>query len=88
MGYRGKVDEQNRARDLRAQAWTMEEIAEELGVSKSSVSLWTRDVEFDEESLAQRAHERRAVTARRRGPNALQRRKQAEIEAGRPRDET
>lgn len=46
MGYRGKVDEQNRARDLRAQAWTLQEIATELGVAKSSVSLWVRDVIF------------------------------------------
>ena len=37
MGYRGKVDEQNRARDLRAQSWTLDEIAAELGVAKSSV---------------------------------------------------
>jgi len=47
MGYRGKVDEQNRARDLRAQAWTLQEIATELGVARSSVSLWGRDVMFD-----------------------------------------
>ena len=46
MGYRGKVDAQNRARDLRAQAWTLQEIATELGVAKSSVSLWVRDVMF------------------------------------------
>ena len=47
MGYRGKVEEQNRARDLRAQAWTLDEIAAELGVAKSSVSLWVRDVRFE-----------------------------------------
>ncbi|CAN5194493.1 hypothetical protein BH24ACT1_BH24ACT1_03920 [soil metagenome] len=46
MGYRGKVVEQERARALRAQGWTMPEIAAELEVSKGSVSLWTRDVEF------------------------------------------
>ena len=39
MGYRGKVRQQERARELRAQAWTLLEIANELGVSKSSVSL-------------------------------------------------
>ncbi len=38
--------EQERARALRAEGYTMPEIATELGVSKSSVSLWTRDVEF------------------------------------------
>jgi transcriptional regulator with XRE-family HTH domain len=82
MGYRGKVDEQNRARDLRAQAWTLKEIADELGVSKSSVSLWVRGVQFDEAGLATRAQDRRNATARRRGPNKLQLRKQAEIDAG------
>ena len=46
MGYRGLVAEQNRARDLRAESWTLQEIADELGVAKSSVSLWVRDVEF------------------------------------------
>jgi len=83
MGYRGKVDEQNRARDLRAQAWTLAEIAEELGVSKSSVSGWVRDVEFDETARRARELDRKArgtAAAHRRGPNALQRRKQAEID--------
>ena len=73
MGYRGKVAEQNRARDLRAQAWTLQEIADELGVWKGTVSTWVRDVEFDEQLVDRRALERRAATARRRGPNKLQR---------------
>src|SRR5215218_7320298 len=46
MGYRGKVKEQAKARALRAQNHTLAEIAETLGVSKSSVSLWVRDVPF------------------------------------------
>jgi|HigsolmetaAR201D_1030396.scaffolds.fasta_scaffold09725_3 transcriptional regulator with XRE-family HTH domain len=46
MGYGGKLAEQQRARELRAQAWTLAEIAAELGVSKASVSTWVRDVEF------------------------------------------
>ncbi len=33
MGYRGKVEERNRARDLRAKGWTLSEICEELAVS-------------------------------------------------------
>jgi len=45
MGYRGKVVERARARDLWAQAWTINEIVAELGVSKSSVRVWVRDVE-------------------------------------------
>jgi transcriptional regulator with XRE-family HTH domain len=46
MGYGGKVAERRRARELRAESWTLADIARELGVSKSSVSVWVRDVEF------------------------------------------
>jgi hypothetical protein len=46
MGYRGKVKEQEKARALRAQNRTLADIAQILGVSKSSVSLWVRDVPF------------------------------------------
>ena len=46
MGYGGKVKEQLRARELRALSWTLQDIATELGLSKSSVSLWVRDVDF------------------------------------------
>jgi len=46
MGYRGKVEEQERARDMRARNMTLQDIATELGVAKSSVSLWVRDVPF------------------------------------------
>lgn len=46
MGYGGKVAEQHRARELRSQSWTLQDIATELGVAKSSVSVWVRDVEF------------------------------------------
>ena len=71
MGYRGKIIEQQRARQLRAGSWTLADIASELGVAKSSVSLWVRDVEF--------VPSPRRTGARRR-PNVLQRRKAAEIE--------
>jgi AcrR family transcriptional regulator len=47
MGYRGKVEQHQQARELRALSWTLQEIADELGVSKSSVSTWVRDVEFE-----------------------------------------
>jgi predicted transcriptional regulator len=46
MGYRGKIWEQEEARRLRAENRTLQEIADKLGVSKSSVSLWVRDVPF------------------------------------------
>ena len=79
MGYRGKVSEQERARELRSQAWTLNEIAAELGVAKSSVSLWVRDVPFDEVVRARRAGANRNRGAQQRGPNRLAQRKQAEI---------
>jgi hypothetical protein len=72
MGYRGKLRERQQARRLRQAGLTLAEIAARLGVSKSSVSLWVRDVEF----TALRGPPR----GRRREPNALQRRRQAEID--------
>jgi len=71
MGYRGKLAEREQARRLRATGLPMADIAARLGVSKSSVSLWVRDVPFEARP--------RPTRGRRRGPNALQRRKQAEI---------
>lgn len=41
---RAKDDARIKARELRARGYSMLEIAAELGVSKSSVSLWTRDM--------------------------------------------
>jgi len=56
MGYRGKVDEQLRARVMRSGGKTLLEIATALQVSKSSVSVWVRDVPY-------------RPTPRRTGPN-------------------
>jgi transcriptional regulator with XRE-family HTH domain len=47
MGYGGRVADRERARELREQAWTLAEIAREIGASKSSVSVWCRDVVFE-----------------------------------------
>jgi len=71
MGNRGKVVERARARELRAEAWTLQAIAAELGVAKGSVSVWVRDVDFEPSPRRK---------ARKRGPNKLQRAKAAEIE--------
>lgn len=82
MGYRGKVELQNQARDLRARGWTLTEICEEVGCSKASASLWCRDVELDDEVLEQRRLARFLAGnegARKRGPNKLQLRKAAKI---------
>jgi hypothetical protein len=46
MGYRGKVELKEKARLMRAESRTLQDIATTLGVSKSSVSLWVRDVAF------------------------------------------
>jgi hypothetical protein len=72
MGYRGKLAEQQQARRLRRTGLPLAEIAASLGVAKSSVSLWVRDVEFTPLP--------RPPRGRRRAPNALQRRKQAEVD--------
>jgi transcriptional regulator with XRE-family HTH domain len=72
MGYRGKLAERQQARQLRRTGLPLAEIAARLGVSKSSVSLWVRDVAFEPRPPVTRG--------RRRAPNALQRRKQAEID--------
>jgi transposase len=72
MGYRGKLSERQQARQLRRAGLPPAEIASRLGVSKSSVSLWVREVSFDPLP--------RPPPGRRRAPNALQRRRQAEIE--------
>jgi len=47
MGYRGKLAERQQARQLRRAGLPLAEIAARLGVSKSSVSLWVRDVAFE-----------------------------------------
>jgi len=46
MGGRAKVVERARARELRAAGATLQTIAATLGVSRSSVSTWVRDVEL------------------------------------------
>jgi hypothetical protein len=72
MGSRGKLAEQQQARQLRRTGLPLAEIAASLGVSRSSVSLWVREVEFSPLP--------RPPRGRRRNPNALQRRKRAEID--------
>jgi hypothetical protein len=58
VGYRGKVEEQEKARLLRAEGRKLADIAETLGVSKSSVSVWVRDVEFEPRPRRASAHRR------------------------------
>ena len=58
MGYRGKLREQEEARRLRAEGKTLLDIATTLHVSKSSVSLWVRDVPFTPSPRRRGAHRR------------------------------
>src|SRR5436189_5880764 len=47
MGYRGKVEAQEKAREMRAEGRTLLDIATTLGVARWSVWLWVRDVECE-----------------------------------------
>ena len=58
MGYRGKLQEREEARRLRAEGKTLLEIATTLKVSKSSVSIWVRDVPFTPSPRRTGAHRR------------------------------
>jgi hypothetical protein len=70
VGYRGKLREREEARRLRARGLTLQEIADRLDVSRSSVSVWVRDVPFTPSS--------RRYGAQRR-PHPFHERKLAEI---------
>jgi len=74
MGGRAKVEARARARQLRAEGWTLAAIAAAVGASKATVSVWVRDVAFDPPPRSRAA-------PRRRGPNALERPKADEIAA-------
>ena len=50
-----KTEEQRRARELRGQGWSIKDIARVLGVSRSSVSSWVRDVPLTPEQRRTRA---------------------------------
>ncbi|WP_234533372.1 hypothetical protein [Streptomyces shenzhenensis] len=57
-----KDDLRERARELRLQGWTYDQIQVELGCSKSSISLWVRDLPTPERK---RSREEAAAIARR-----------------------
>ncbi|UXY20257.1 hypothetical protein N8I84_17200 [Streptomyces cynarae] len=57
-----KDDLRDRARELRLQGWTYDQIQVELGCSKSSISLWVRDLPRPER---RRSYEEAAAIARR-----------------------
>lgn len=57
-----KTVEQQQARELRSEGWSVRQIQQELGVSRSSVSLWVRDVPLSPEQVL------RLCESERRGP--------------------
>lgn len=63
-----KSDEKKLAIDLRKNGFSINEITKKLCVSKSSVSIWVRDVEltkFQKQNLYNKGHSREAVEKRR-----------------------
>ncbi|MEU7399168.1 MULTISPECIES: hypothetical protein [Streptomyces] len=66
-----KDDLRARARELRMQGWTYDQIQVELGCSKSSISLWVRDLPRPERK---RSREEAAAIARRGWEATLRRR--------------
>src|SRR3989338_2159025 len=54
-----KIEEENKARELRRQGFSIKQIAETLNVSKGSVSAWVRDVELPEHLLVNIKNQRR-----------------------------
>src|SRR5690349_8035468 len=64
-----KTEERLEARRLRGLGWSVKEIEQEVGVSRSSVSLWVRDVPLGE------AEQARLISRSRLGPFVAARRK-------------
>jgi transcriptional regulator with XRE-family HTH domain len=78
-----KTDEQRRARELRALGWSIKEIERHLGVARSSVSLWVRDVSLDaaaRERLARRVGQGPIVAAELKAARARLVRQQYQME--------
>jgi predicted transcriptional regulator len=74
-----KTDEQRRARELRAEGRSVKEIQRMLGVSRSSVSLWVRDValtESQQRALALRSKAGPLIAAKRKAAAARERRRE------------
>lgn len=46
-----RVEEKQRARELRTQGWSYNDILREVGVSKSTLSLWLRDIPLTDEQI-------------------------------------
>lgn len=51
MGYTGKLKEKSRAQDLRKRGLSYKEILKHIKVSKSTISLWCRDIKLTKKQL-------------------------------------
>ena len=60
MGFMAKPKEKNIALKLRQKGESIKGIAEKLGISKSTISLWCRDIELSAKQI-QKLHERMLV---------------------------
>ncbi|MCM1973432.1 helix-turn-helix domain-containing protein [Streptomyces sp. G1] len=87
---RAKDDLRDRARVLRKQGWTYDRIQAELGCSKSSISLWVRDLPSPErqpsDTSAARLGVQRAVENRRAAREEMRNRAYAEVGSLAPRE--
>jgi transcriptional regulator with XRE-family HTH domain len=54
-----KTVERDKARELRSQGWSVREIEQHLGVARSSVSTWVRDIELGPDELRRLAERTR-----------------------------
>lgn len=64
-----KTEERQQARELRANGWSVREIERHVGVARSSVSLWVRDIKLSDEqrlALATRVTEGKLKAAERK----------------------
>jgi len=67
-----KKEEQERARFLRRKGMSLNEIVQEVGVSKASVSLWVRDIELsDQQKRKLSAHGRSIESIEKRRMNRI-----------------
>tara|TARA_Y100001935_G_scaffold247788_1_gene244130 strand:+ start:342 stop:1013 length:672 start_codon:yes stop_codon:yes gene_type:complete len=75
-----KIDKKRKARELRRRGLSLNEIKNKVKASKSSVSIWVRDIELTEEQLKQLKNygQKKAGEANRK--NALLKRKQYQLE--------
>ncbi|GLW50229.1 hypothetical protein Stsp02_58900 [Streptomyces sp. NBRC 14336] len=87
---RAKDDLRDRARELRKQGWTYDRIQAELGCSKSSISLWVRDLPSPErqppDTSAARLGVQRAVENRRAAREEMRNRAYAQVGSLTPRE--